>query len=542
MSIESVVRLRQRFASALKIYAILLTLALLLRLPSFFRSVIDWDESIYFMMAQAWRAGHMPYTTLWDIKPIGLFAILALFQTIFGDHIYAIRIASVVATATTGFLICLIVRRLDRAPGGPRWTFGLFGGIAYVLCSIFNGGMAANAELFFAPFTSGAVLLALNWGWQRHRPIIHPFVVGLLIGVSGAVKYVALVEGLPVLFALGYGILADAEPESAGAGTERRSLTRRFLSTALFLGLGTLVPLLLPVPIYWLTGHFQDLIDTYYTIFHRVVIGNPFWIAAALHNWFHQILWSPLYLAAVILIFSAVVGSVRRHAGLLGSRDRVATSLLLVWLFAGFVGVGSLEFIYGHYFLQLLPPLCATTGWVVMRLFGDTQRAAPKTIGLLLALILAAQLTSAANVEKETLKPVIEAKEPGIGWLKDTPAQIAAAIRPILSTSPGETIYVFDYQPIIYPLAGVTPPTRYALPLFLVSRLQGAFTNIDVARAFEEIMVKRPLFIIVARDAWGWQLEDHTPATYERIGPVLAAKYQLWKTFDEALIYRRSAP
>jgi hypothetical protein len=537
-------RVRPRFLPAFGIYALLLALALLLRVPSFFRSVIDWDESIYFMMAEAWRAGHLPYTTLWDIKPIGLFAILAIFQTVFGDHIYAIRIASVVASATAGFFVCLIVRRLDRGPGGARWSFGVFGGIAYVLCSIFDGGMAANAELFFAPFTSGAVLLALNRDWQRHRPIAHALVVGLLIGAAGAVKYVALSEGLPVLLALGTGIKETAGPASAAAETMGRSWTRRFLATALYLGLGVLIPLLLPVPIYWLTGHLGDLLDnTVYSILRRAAIGYPFSLAVTLRTWVDQILvWAPLYLAAAVLILSTLVRIGPRGTGPLGPRDGAATSLLLAWLFAGFIGVAALQFRYTHYFLPLLAPLCATTGWVVGRLFDAVGRAAPKSAALLLAFVLAAQAASAVNIEKQTLKPVLMATSPGIGWLKDTPAQIAAAIRPILSAAPGETIYVFDYEPIIYPLAGVIPPTRYAYSAYLISEKLAEFSNIDVARAFDQSIAKRPLFIIVARDTSWHPPEDHTAVAYARIGPVLADKYQLWKTFDDALVYRRKAP
>ena len=65
----------------------LILLAVLSRAPSFVMSVTDWDESLYVIMAGQWRAGHLPYTAVWDNKPIGIYAIFALFQSVFGDRI-----------------------------------------------------------------------------------------------------------------------------------------------------------------------------------------------------------------------------------------------------------------------------------------------------------------------------------------------------------------------------------------------------------------------------------------------------------------------
>ena len=42
--------------------ACFLLLAVLLRLPVLHRSVLDWDESLYVLMARDWLAGHLPYS------------------------------------------------------------------------------------------------------------------------------------------------------------------------------------------------------------------------------------------------------------------------------------------------------------------------------------------------------------------------------------------------------------------------------------------------------------------------------------------------
>src|SRR5688572_14258808 len=55
-------------------------------------SVIDWDESIYALIGQQWVQGHVPHETVFDHKPIGLYAIFASFFLVFGDAVWAIRL------------------------------------------------------------------------------------------------------------------------------------------------------------------------------------------------------------------------------------------------------------------------------------------------------------------------------------------------------------------------------------------------------------------------------------------------------------------
>ena len=85
---------------------------LLSRIPTFFQSVLDWDESLYFLMAQQWRHGHLPYTTIWDNKPLGIYAIFAAAQAVFGDHVAAIRIAMVLCVSVLAFAVYRITRAL----------------------------------------------------------------------------------------------------------------------------------------------------------------------------------------------------------------------------------------------------------------------------------------------------------------------------------------------------------------------------------------------------------------------------------------------
>src|SRR5256885_14249534 len=73
----------------------LLCWVLVLRAPTFLVSAIDWDEGLYVLMASQWLGGHPPFTTGFEIKPIGIFSIFAAGLGGVGDLVLSIRLLSV---------------------------------------------------------------------------------------------------------------------------------------------------------------------------------------------------------------------------------------------------------------------------------------------------------------------------------------------------------------------------------------------------------------------------------------------------------------
>jgi len=46
-----------------------IVLVCVLRISTFFQSVIDWDESVYLLMSKSILDGNLPYIQVWDHKP-----------------------------------------------------------------------------------------------------------------------------------------------------------------------------------------------------------------------------------------------------------------------------------------------------------------------------------------------------------------------------------------------------------------------------------------------------------------------------------------
>jgi 4-amino-4-deoxy-L-arabinose transferase-like glycosyltransferase len=449
--------------------ALLLTLATLAsRVPVLGRSVLDWDESLYFLMARAWLHGHLPYTTIWDNKPLGIYVIFAAFQAVLGGQVLAMRLASVACVSLLGFTVFNITRLLakDRA---AAWVAAS----ALVLCALSNDGLSANTELFMAVFTALAVwaVLAGQSGW----------LVGVLLGAAFMVKYVAVFEA-PVVF-----FLFMHRQRRVGAGIS--------------LVLGAALPLLAVVALYAAAGRLGLWWDcSIASNFRRVDVPlSPGALDYALRTELWR--WGPLYLTGFAMLPLA-----------LWRREAVFPA---AWLLGGLAGVAVAKSFYDHYFLQVLPVLCVSLGfWFSLLPRGRVLRA-----GFVLA-ALGLPAWAAKIALHDAMVP-------------DVTAQVGAD----LAAQHPASLYVFDSQPILYALAGQTPPTRYVLPSELVGRSLPRVAGVDAGAEVARILAGDPQFIVCRAPAPANPAVVNL-AVYAQLQQALDARYRLWRAYPGVAVYK----
>jgi 4-amino-4-deoxy-L-arabinose transferase-like glycosyltransferase len=443
---------------------------LLSRIPTFSQSVLDWDESLYFLMAQQWRHGHLPYTTIWDNKPIGIYAIFAVAQTMFGDGVASIRLAMVLCVSVLAFAVFRITRALTDDDAA-----GLAAGAALILCSLSNDGLSSNTELFMACCTALAVWVSLT----SERA----FLVGLLLGAAFMIKYVSIFETPAIFFFL--------------------LVRHRRLAAGLRMILGAAMPLALTALLYAVHGRFGLWWATSIASNFRRV-DAPFTKQAfdyALH--IELLRWGTMYLAGLALLVLAA------------ARRRATDLFLAAWLLGGAVGVVSAKSFYDHYFLQVLPVLCVILGVLFARV-GRTPWIGASFVVVALALPAWAAKTSIGHI----LAP-------------DIPAEVGATLK----GEPG-SLYVFDTQPIIYALAGKTPPTRFVLPSELIGRSLPRVAGDDPVAEVARILAGAPEFI-VRRSSPETNPTIINPAVYAEVDAAVEAYYRLWRRYPGILVFRR---
>jgi 4-amino-4-deoxy-L-arabinose transferase-like glycosyltransferase len=128
------------WSTAMPTVIAILATVLLPRLFLLHVSVIDWDESIFALIAQQWTHGHIPDELVFDHKPIGVYAIFAAFFLALGDTIWAIRVIPIVFVAATA---ALLARLAFLQFGGDRMLAALAAAL-YGLLTLTNGGLASN--------------------------------------------------------------------------------------------------------------------------------------------------------------------------------------------------------------------------------------------------------------------------------------------------------------------------------------------------------------------------------------------------------------
>ncbi|MBK7870660.1 MAG: glycosyltransferase family 39 protein [Saprospiraceae bacterium] len=173
------------WAKTLAAYAVL---ALLMRFLSFFPSVINHDESTYILIADAIREGKIYLIDVIDTKPVGIFLLFGIFQTLFGKSIVVIRILTTLWIALTALGLHKVQEQLGGRGHAPFAT-----GVMYiVMTSVYTHyGISPNTELFFNLFTIIALWLLLL------PPKIHHFLLaGLCLGAGFIIKYVVLFDAI----------------------------------------------------------------------------------------------------------------------------------------------------------------------------------------------------------------------------------------------------------------------------------------------------------------------------------------------------------
>ena len=452
---------------------------LAIRALGFLPSVVDWDESLYLIQAREWLHGGWPLVAAWDMHPIGAPAMFTAAMALLGPGLFAIRLLGVISVAATGWGLFLAIRRAGGAP-----CTGYAAALLYAGHSMIQGGVSVNGELLLAPFTTAAIALAINAAptWPRLLGI------GLLVGWAMLIKPVAAPEGC-----LAFALLV-------GPARWRGELSWRRLAgfAAAYAALCALPTLGFGV-IYAARGQLDAYLDgSFFAPFRYAqgaAMGDAAWRIAATIG----------HLAWLFLLGGAALIRAGRTA---------PVRIGLLWLAAASLAVAGPAQFFAHYFLIWLPPLCLLAACGAQALAQHFRW--PATALALLIGLVALDPWRADTATRLSRGPAL--------FAPDVPAQIAAVIAADLP--PGGSIFIPNYQPVIYVLAGAAIPTRFPFPIHLTgayARLAGNSTDGEVDR----ILATRPRYIVVDRSSWGAM----RPAAASAVSAALEQGYSLAGTF-----------
>jgi 4-amino-4-deoxy-L-arabinose transferase-like glycosyltransferase len=320
-----------------QIFLVLLALTAALRLPAFFVDVFNSDETFIATQAQVIRAGGDLYEEAADHHPpLVPYIYAATFEVFDTNELWTVRVAAMFAGAITALLLFIEARRRHGRRAG--WIAGLLC-VGALVAFAPQDGQAANFEIFMLPAMTASVLLA-----RRGRAAS----AGVSVAIATLAKQTAGLTLLPILYL-------------AWKARGRRAVTTSMVAFAA------------PIALVALAMGPSELL-------HWTVLGNGSYVGLETVSAFGLstlVVMSFAWAVCNLPMLWKVPGSwrMRRTLTLDGGTDID----LWLWVASGAVSVVIGLRFFGHYYLQLVPPLCLVSAGALAR---ANRRVATATLAV----------------------------------------------------------------------------------------------------------------------------------------------------------------
>jgi 4-amino-4-deoxy-L-arabinose transferase-like glycosyltransferase len=461
-------------------FLIFLGTAFLLRVFSFFPSVINHDESTYIVIADALLRGQTYWVDVIDIKPLGIFLIYAALLKIGGGSIFLLRLFTAVWVAGTAYFLYRGAKAWQADENAARAS-----GVMYIfLCSLFTFyGVSPNTELYYALFNAIALWLILTYP-QR---IWGALGAGLCLGAGFMIKYTVAFDALAMGLMLIWIFWRAKAP-----------LMRLLLQGLLMTGAFLLVPLL----VYWTYRSWGlEQVFLHYTF----GVGGAYPAELSVGN-------RALFLLDFLLRFLPIT-----LAFAWGLYWRAKPWVLsCVWAACVLVAINVQGKPFGHYFIQMMLPVAWLAGTFYMRDLPKPRWIAPlfqlRNGAIVLSLLF---LVNLFLQKKDYLDKPDHARE------------TANYLRPLLL--PDDRIYMGNYHQIVYHLLNQESPTPYVHRSLIWEKRHRAVLQIYLSQELARIQKINPRFVVFQPE-----LPDEPAAK-----AFLYRYREIKKIRDKAVVYER---
>ena len=465
-------------------WPLILTVLLLtfgLRLPAFFVDEFNSDETFLATQAQVIRHGGSLYEEATDRKPpLVPYLYAATFALVGSTALWSVRVVAMLAVALTALLLAAEARR--------RWgeRAGWLAALLFICASVAfapQDGQAANFEVFMLPAMTAAMVLA-----ARDRPRG----AGLAVALATLAKQTGAATLLPV------GYLLWRHHGRRGVMTGLVAFAIPLGLVALLVGPGDLL--------FW------------------AVAGNGSYFGLGTATAYVAGLFAVMTLAFIAcnlpILWSVPVAWHRREKG-------VDTDLW-IWLLSAALSVAVGLRFFGHYYLQLLPPLCLITAGTLVRFARPYVRA---TVAM--AVVSAMGFTAVGFV----FRP----------W-GDEPRYQRVSAYLTNRLQPRDRVFVWGHMPEIYWASGALPATRFLSSGFWLGDWGGrprGNTTADVPTPGARLMLmsdlraRAPRYILDTTPAAFRGSQFHPMHSLPALQRYVDGGYRYVRTIDGIAVYER---
>ncbi len=488
--------------------------AAILRLPAFVNPIIDEDEAFYAAAGRLVNHGGKLYQDAAELKPPLLMYFYAAGFSILGHDLRLLHGATAIWALATTALIGGIARHLSR-----KWQAAYLAALLYVLFAptFVPQALSTNGEILMnLPLAISAFLFLKGERDQSHTYL---FLSGFFCGVAFLFKYQS---GILLAVILGYIFIAKSWlaknwPDKV---TGKQSLL--------------------------VIGGFASVLILLYAIFNY--LGN--WEAFYFWGWkfnfifmedftrqyFFQRLFAHaprfflIWLVLWIFAFAAIRKTIR------APRDvPPGHYLVILWLLGSALAVCVGGKFFGHYFIQLLPPLTVLASVTIADWW--PQAVGWKRTALLAGIIIPPIIYLGVNWREEQKRMNGENRYFQI---------IAAEVRKL--SSPDDKIFIWGRMPELYYFSQRLPASRFITGTFVVGMTTYNFADTsaryDSSRSapmlsllMDDLIKNRPKLIIDTAPQNFRQFGKYPIADIAPLQEFISNNYRSVVAIDRLLIY-----
>jgi len=507
---------------------------------------IGRDQATYCAIGQGLLRGQQLYRDLWDNKPPGIFWIFALVVKVFGPVMWCVGLLDILwLLAISYFIFRFAGRYLGTAAAviavlvNAAWHCG----VGYV--------NAAQPETFLMLFVFAGYFSVSGEGrW----PAARQFAAGLYLGAAFWLKYNALAF-FPLLAVVPYldWSRLDTRPRQVRLLIPWRSWSKRI--GVLLVGCSTTVALVLCY--FWLVGSWSSLKETQFDVLPRyvaiVVQRIPDYWAVPIGATLARLgLWTPLATGVALLIAE--------------KRDLSRFVPILAATVMGYASTAS-EVRFPPYAFETSYPFFAMVwGYLGVKIYEGVKAGARaffarrrRVAGVLAWALLASAVFWPSLAELKALTQRYRnlgawwrnpdefyANYPGVQFAVEHFGGQMRVIHELRQESvPGDGVFVWGTDPLIYYLTQLRPPTRFVSNLALISPWGPPAWREELIRDLKRSL---PAFIVVARrdqvpEIAFTQLDSEQYLTvFPQLADLISGSYRPMAAFPDFVIYRQAPP
>lgn len=482
----------------------MVTLAVALRWPTFVTRLFDADEAAIGVQAMVVRSGGTLYRDVFDRKPpLPPLAYAASFALTNSHDVRPLRVLVTLALAGAAIVVGLDARRRHGATAG--WWAGVLMVCGAMALFPADAGAANYAHFALLPGTAALV-------WTRRRGAGWALAGGVALGLAVLCRQSWLLAAVPACWS------------AWRVGRWRSTITMVAAAVAVVLTTGLYAPL----GGFWQWNVANSPGFVFASAGVLVSIGRGAASTAAFVG-FHVT-------AAVCLVAAWRAADPLRRADPLQRADPLKRSGrterdLWLWLLFGLFSVAAGLRFFGHYWLQVLPPVVVLAAPVVARAAGRWRTAA--IAGLVVPAIVAFALLFV----------------PGSFHHRPDPRDLAAAVD--ARTTPSQRVFVWGSYPEVLLAAGRLPAGGLVHMDFVTGRSGGrndpATTLADATPGAVDILLASlrahpPALVLDTSTAPGLGYQAYPLSIVPEVQAFVRAGYVRVAVVDGVTIYAADSP